>query len=309
MFRMPGRSHSGPLSPLDAEQAAVRTRLEKHVGRLAGEIGERNLWRYEALRASAGYVESAFRELGYPVAAQEFQVAGKTLRNLEAERKGSGLPEEIVVVGSHYDSVAGSPGANDNATGTAANLEIARTLAGRRLARTIRFVAFVNEEPPFFQTEHMGSLVYARRSRALGERVVAMLSLETIGCYSDAEGSQRYPFPFGFFYPSAGNFIGFVGNTASRELVRRAIGSFRRHAAFPSEGLAAPGWIPGIGWSDHWAFWRQGYPAAMVTDTALFRYEQYHTGEDTGDRIDYERTARVVTGLARVVAELAAADR
>src|SRR5438128_912564 len=152
-----------------------------------------------------------------------------------------------------------------------------RLLAGRQLARTVRFVAFVNEEGPFFQTDAMGSWVYARRSHARGEQIVAMLSIETIGFYSDVAGSQHYPFPFGLFYPRTGNFIGFVGNIASRALVQRSLAAFREHTALPSEGVAAPGSMTGIGWSDHWAFWHEGYPALMVTDTALFRYAPYHT--------------------------------
>ncbi len=305
MIRMPGSSYSGPLPPLDDDELKVRERLEKHVRMLAGEIGERNLWRYEALEASACYINQTFRELGYQVATQEFVVEGKTVNNIGVEIAGTSLPDEIVLVGGHYDSVIGSPGANDNATGTAAVLELARLLAGRKLTRTLRFVAFVNEEPPFFLSGNMGSRVYARRSRERGEKIVAMFSIETIGTYSDTKGSQQYPFPFSFFYPDTANFISFVGNVSSRDLVRRSIASFRRHTAFPSEGVAAPGWIIGVGWSDHWSFWREGYRAFMVTDTALFRYEHYHTPEDTPEKIDYARTARVVAGLARMVADLA----
>jgi hypothetical protein len=132
-----------------------------------------------------------------------------------------------------------------------------------------------------------------------------MLSLETIGFFSDVAGSQHYPFPFGLLYPRTGNFIAFVGNIASRALVRRSIAAFRQHTAFPSEGVAAPGWMTGIGWSDHWAFWQEGYPAVMVTDTALFRYAPYHTHADTPVQINYERMARVVAGLARVITALA----
>jgi hypothetical protein len=163
----------------------------------------------------------------------------------------------------------------------------------------------VNEEPPFYLTGEMGSLVHARLARQRGEAIVAMLSIETVGYYTDAERSQHYPFPFGLLYPSQGNFVGFVGNLGSRGLVRRAIGAFRRAAAFPSEGLAAPAFIPGIGWSDHWSFWQQGYPAAMVTDTAVFRYGPYHTKADTPEKVSYDALARVVAGLERVVADLA----
>jgi hypothetical protein len=147
----------------------------------------------------------------------------------------------------------------------------------------------------------MGSVRYARRCRQRDEQIVAMLSLETIGYYSDAPGSQQYPFPFGLLYPSEGNFIGFVGNVSSGDLVRTAIGAFRQHARFPSEGAAVPASIQGVGWSDHWSFWQVGYPGIMVTDTAPFRYPHYHRREDTPDKVDYARMARVVAGLEHVV--------
>jgi hypothetical protein len=134
-----------------------------------------------------------------------------------------------------------------------------------------------------------------------------MLSLETIGWYSDRPGSQRYPFPLGFFYPSSGHFVAFVSNLGSRALLHEALASFRRHAAFPSEGVAAPAWIPGVDWSDQWSFWSEGWPALMVTDTAPYRYPHYHTMQDTPDKVDYERLARVLTGLRGVVADLARA--
>ena len=189
--------------------------------------------------------------------------------------------------------------------GVAGLLALARAWADRKPARTVRFVAFANEEPPFFQTGQMGSLVYARRCRQRRENIVAMMSLETIGCYDAAKGSQRYPFPVGLFYPSRGDFIGFVSNTRNAPLVRRCVAAFRRHAQFPSEGGALPGGLPGIGWSDHWAFWQAGYPAVMVTDTAPFRYPHYHTPQDTPDKLDYTSLARVIAGLDKVLDELA----
>jgi Zn-dependent M28 family amino/carboxypeptidase len=168
----------------------------------------------------------------------------------------------------------------------------------------MRFVAFVNEEPPFFQTNEMGSYVYAKRARQRKENIIAMLSLETIGYYSDEQGSQKYPFPFSLFYPNVGNFIGFVGNLESKKLVHRAIASFRKKTKFPSQGIAAAQWLPGIGWSDQWAFWKENYPAIMITDTAPYRYPYYHTASDTANNIDYECTARVVAGLKHVVLDL-----
>lgn len=302
---MPKHSYSGPFQPLSEDEVLVRNRLQKHVAMLAGEIGERHIWHYRGLEAAAGYIKEALMEVGYRVEEQEFTVEGTTVANLEAERIGISFPGKIVIVGAHYDSVIGSPGANDNASGVAGLLEIARLLATEKLSRTVRFVAFVNEEPPFFLTGDMGSRVYAARSRQRGEDVMAMLSIETIGYYSEGPGSQHYPFPFSFFYPTTANFIGFVGNLSSRRLVRRAIGTFREHTNFPSEGLAAPEWVTGVGWSDHVSFWKEGYPAVMITDTALFRYDHYHTPQDTPEKLDYARTARVVTGLTRVVADLA----
>ena len=230
------------------------------------------------------------------------------MRNIEVEIKGATRAQEIIVVGAHYDSVMGAPGANDNGSGVAAVLELARLWRNAQPARTLRFVLFVNEEPPFFKSDEMGSRHYARRAKVRGENIVAMFSLETIGHYSDESGSQRYPFPLGPFYPSTANFIAFVSNFASRPLLHEAIASFRRHAEFPSEGVAAPALIPGVDWSDHWSFWREGYPALMVTDTAPYRYPHYHAETDTPDKVDYERLARVVAGLHRMLRELAHAQ-
>jgi hypothetical protein len=302
---MPGTSHRGPLPPLGDPEREIQRQIEIHVETLAGEIGERNVWRLSALDGAARYIEETLQLLGYTVDRQPYEAHGTTVSNLDTELRGARSPDEIVVIGAHYDSVMGCPGANDNGTGVAAVLEVARLLHDRKLDRTVRFAAFVNEEPPFCFTGDMGSRVYARRARQRKENIVAMLSVETIGCYSDVPKSQRYPFPFGLFYPKTGNFIAFVGNMTSRRLVRRCVAAFRRHAAFPSEGAAAPGYLPGIFWSDHWSFWRERYRAVMVTDTAPFRYAHYHTPLDTPEKVDYEMTARVVAGLASVVEELA----
>lgn len=305
MIRMPLASYRGPLPPLTPEQAALSRALRQDVRVLAHDIGERNVFVPARLEAAANYIETALTQAGYQPRRQWFQAMRTQCANLEVELPGANRPEEIVIVGAHYDSVSGCPGANDNGSGVAALLALARAWAARKPDRTVRFVAFANEEPPFFQTEQMGSLVYARACRQRDERVVAMISLETIGHFSTAKGSQRYPFPVGLFYPSRGDFIGFVGNTGNGALVRRCVAAFRTHAAFPSEGGALPGSLPGIGWSDHWAFWQVGYPALMVTDTAPFRYRYYHTPEDTPEKVDYDRLARVVTGLDKVLEDLA----
>ena len=304
MIRMPGASFRGPLPPLTATQANLRDELEVHVTRLAGEIGERNVFNIAQLNAAADYIESCFTNAGHKVSRQSYIVDGETCYNLEAEVRGEIRPEEIVVLGAHYDSVSGCPGANDNASGTAVVLALAKAASLQRPARTLRFVAFVNEEPPFFWTTNQGSYVYAQRCHQRGENIVAMLTPETMGCYLDEKGTQRYPFPVGLFYPSRGNFIAFVGNTASASLVRRCVGTFRANAQFPSEGAALPGALPGIGWSDHSSFWKFGYPAIQISDTAPFRYVHYHQETDTTDKLDYAKLARVVDGLQKVIANL-----
>lgn len=301
MIQMPGESYRGQLPPLTPREVALREALRRDVDVLASQIGPRNYEYYKNLTAAAGFLRSELTQAGYTVRSQSYQVEQQTYENLEVEILGRDRPDEIVVVGGHYDTAFTSPGANDNGTGASATLELARLFAGRQLGRTLRFVEFVNEEPPFFWTEAMGSLVYAKRCKARNEKIVAMLSLETMGYYSDEVGSQKYPPPLGSLYPLQGNFIGFVGNLASAPLVKEVVGLFRQYAQFPSEGGALPGELSGVGWSDQWAFWQQGYPGVMVTDTAPFRYPDYHTEGDTPDKVNFDRLARVVAGLEDVL--------
>jgi hypothetical protein len=305
MIRMPGRSHRGPLPLADDRLAKLSSELRRHVTYLADEIGERNVrYRPDALAQTAKFIAGELADAGYAVQTQEYDVDGTICINLEVEILGTTKPDEIVIVGAHYDSVADCPAANDNGSGVAALLNLACEFCNSHSDRTLRFVAFVNEEEPYAHTEQMGSWVYARRCRQRGEKISAMLSLETIGCYSDQPGSQKYPRPLGLLYPSTGNFIAFVGNTRYGPLVRRVVRAFRQHEQFPSQAGAVPEVFSDIGRSDHWPFWQEGYPAVMVTDTAPFRYAYYHTPEDTVDKIDFERMARVVRGLRSVVKAL-----
>ena len=285
-------------------RSALAGELRRDIAMLSEEIGPRHAWRPRALNRAADFLEDELAAARYEVRRLSYRIQGQEFHNVWVEVPGG---DEIVVVGAHYDTVISddTPGANDNGSGVAATLALARRFARARPGRTLRFVLFVNEESPFFLGEAMGSRVYARHAHERGDRIAAMLSLETIGYYSDEPGSQRYPPLVGRFFPDTGNFLAFVGNLRSRSLVREALAAFRRHADLPAEGAALPGWVPGVAWSDHWSFWKEGWRAAMVTDTAPYRYPWYHTAGDTLERLDLDRLAAAVAGLEAVVAALA----
>ena len=218
--------------------SALADRLRHHVQRLAGDIGERNVWRPEALRAAADYIRGEFAELGYEVAIQSYQAEGLSCDNIEIVVPGKLRNAEIIIAGAHYDTVPGSPGADDNASGVAGVIEIARLLRGAHPVRTIKLVAFVNEEEPFFFFGEMGSKVYAEAARRRGDNIRVMLSLEMLGCYSDKPGSQAYPPFLRWFYPDRGNFIAFVSNIKSRHALRETTeqnGGVHLTAAFDEE--------------------------------------------------------------------------
>lgn len=299
---MPGKNIL-KAAPLSTDEVALREELHASVQKLAGEIGERNMWHYPQLNAAADFIENSFSRASLRTRRDSYDMHGQACHNIEAEIAGA--RPEILLIGAHYDSVFGSPGANDNGTGVAATLALARRFASRKPEHTLRFVAFVNEEPPYFLSDEMGSFIYAGSCKARGDKISAMISLETIGYFSDAPRSQTYPSPgLGIFYPKVGNFIGFVSNVQSRALLRRVVALFRKHAKIPSEGAALPAFIPGVSWSDQWSFWRHGYPGIMVTDTAPFRYPHYHSSSDTPDKLDYDRFTLVVSGMEKVIEDL-----
>lgn len=304
MFWMPGNSYVGKLPPLNPSEITLKNLLQQDIQTLSVEIGNRNNNQYQKLNQAKDFFINSFSQAGYKVQIQEYQIENQSYYNLEVEKTGTTKPNEIIVIGGHYDSAYTSPGANDNGTGAAATLELARIFANKNTNRTIKFVEFTNEEPPFFWTENMGSLVYTKNLKQQGKNIVAMLSLETMGYFDDQPGSQEYPYPINLIYPNQGNFISFIGNIKSSNLVKTAISSFRNHVKFPSQGTALPDYIPGVGWSDQWSFWQQGYQGIMVTDTAPYRYQYYHTGDDTIDKIDLDKFTRVVNGLVDVISDL-----
>jgi hypothetical protein len=303
--RMSAKSYTGKLDPLDPYQEKIRDNLTTHVEALAGQIGERNMQHLDSLNRAADYIRQTLEQREYVVLEDTYEVQGKKARIIYAALAGAKSTTEPFVVGAHYDSVEGTVGANDNGSGVAAVLELSRILKSETLGKTIVFAFFPNEEPPYFQTNDMGSLVFVKGFHRDYVRFSGMISVETIGYYSDRPGSQNYPSAISSFYPDTGNFIGFVGDIKSRALLKASVAEFRRTTHFPSEGASLPGWIQGVGWSDHWSFWQVGTPAIMVTDTAVFRYPYYHKREDTPDKLDYDRMARVVLGLKRVIQKVA----
>jgi Zn-dependent M28 family amino/carboxypeptidase len=298
------------LSPtiplLFGEMKELKERLADHVLKLSEDIGERNSIRYTALNRAAGYIEETLKAFGYHPERQVYFWEGREYRNIIATRTGNASPEEIIVIGAHYDTVTGTPGADDNASGVAGLLELARTFQGKTCERTLQWVGFTNEEPPFFRTRHMGSRVFAKRARAAHEKIVAMLCLEMIGYFAQEQGSQEYPLPFmKAFYPDQGDFISVVGNLSSRSLVKQVAACLKNSSEIGVESIATFSWVPGVDFSDHYSFYREGYRAVMITDTAFYRNSRYHRADDRVNTLDYASMAQVVTGLREVVLELA----
>jgi len=283
----------------------VRVWLEASVRTLAETIGPRS-YRDEAnLLAAADFVTRSFEAAGYTVTFQPYEVKGRTYRNIIAERRGTEEPDRILIIGAHYDTVEGTPGADDNASGVAVLLELARLHAETRFRKTVRFVAFTLEEPPFFRSRQMGSRVYARSLKERGEQIEGMLCLEMVGYYSQAEGSQSFPFFWlRWRYPTTGNFITVVSNSASEPLQARVRDALKAHAALPVETFTGPWWIPGVDLSDHGSFWKEGYPAVMLTDTAFYRNPHYHRGTDRPETLDYGSMAELTRGLFQTLSAL-----
>jgi len=276
--------------------------LRLAVTKLSREIGFRTYQDLDRLDKTVKYISAEFAAFGYQVAHQSFKFAGNTYQNVIAELKGSTAPENVLVVGAHYDTVRTTPGADDNASGVAGLLRLAKLLAGRPLGKTVRFVAFALEEPPAYRTKNMGSYHYAAGLKKGGEQVEGMICLEMIGYFIDRPGSQHYPIPFmKLRFPKLGNYIAMVGNRRSKRFTLQMAGGFQAATDLPLVTLNAPAFVVGIDFSDHWSFGKFGYPAFMVTDTAFYRNPNYHSPSDLPDTLDYNRMAMVVEGLLAAV--------
>ncbi len=295
VIAQPGCSTQTPVSisvPTD--------RLEQHVQRLSGSFHPRS-WRHAAnLDRCADYVRGELVEAGAVVRDQVYEVRGMTFRNVI----GRFGPEkgDLLVVGAHYDAYESTPGADDNASGIAVLLELARLLGTRPPARPVELVAFTLEEPPFFRTEHMGSARYAAELKASNQPVAGVIILEMVGYFTDAPFSQRYPSPLlWLMYPSRGNFLAVVGRFDQGRWISKVKRGMAGTTPLPIHSIRAPTALPGIDFSDHLNFWAQGYPAVMLTDTAFYRNTAYHTADDTVDRLDLRRMAEVTTAVAAFI--------
>jgi hypothetical protein len=274
--------------------------LRKHVVAFSETYYPRSFTHAENLDRCAAYIGEAFRDAGGTVTTQEYEVLRRTYRNVIG-RFGPATGA-VVVVGAHYDAFGSTPGADDNASGVAGLIELARLLGRGPPAGAVELVAYANEEPPFFTTPDMGSVRHARSLRERGAEVRLAIVLEMIGFFSDQPRSQRYPVAvLKLFYPGRGNFIGVVGRPKDRRDVRLVHELMARSSDLDVRSAAVPRSLPGVDFSDHRSYWEEGYPAVMVTDTAFYRNPHYHTEEDRADTLDYTRMAKVVIGVYEAV--------
>lgn len=280
--------------------------LYRHIETLSVRIGSRSVFEYEKLTAAGDYIADELRSMGYRPETQDYLYQDRTFRNIIVTIHGRKAPEEVIIIGAHYDTVFSTPGADDNASGVAALLEMCRILRNDEPGRTLKLIFFTLEEPPIFRSPYQGSVVYARAARQRGEKITAMVCLEMIGYYSERKGDQGFPFPLmAAFYSTTPNFIAVVGNIASRYLVGRVSQSLRSTGTIAVESLTAFGLIPGVDLSDHRSFWDEGYPAVMITDTAFYRNPNYHTGGDTIETLDFRYLSALLEALVKMARDLA----
>ncbi len=266
----------------------------------------------ENLQATINWIESQLHEYAKnnahnnKIYRQSYQVNEENFHNIIVEFLPSNatVDDAYIIVGAHYDTVHGYPGADDNASGVAALLELARLFFEnpQSVTQPIQLVFYTLEEPPFFRTNNMGSFIHAASLRQKSQNINIMIALDMIGYYSDKQGSQHFPLPFlDLFYPDQGNFIAIIGNYANMGTVRKVKHSFKTATDLPVYSFNAPAFVAGVDFSDHLNFWKQGYPAVLITDTSFNRNTTYHTEQDTADRLDYKKMAKVVKALYKAI--------
>jgi len=287
-----------------SEMAVQPSSLKAHVSVLSETYHPRSYQDLENLSRCADYIREHFAKTGGHLTNQLYEASGAPYENVILMFPGAS--EARVVVGAHYDAWGETPGADDNASGVAGLIELAHLLSRAELEHTVELVAYCTEEPPFYGTDDMGSAQHAMRLREQGVEVQAMIALEMIGYFSDEKGSQEYPMGLlRLLYPSRGDYIAIVGNTRQRKLIRRVKGSMKGSTDLPVYSISIPSFVTGVDFSDHRNYWRAGYPAVMITDTAFYRNSMYHGAGDTADRLDYDRMSKVVVGIYEAVKDLA----
>ncbi|MGB2681020.1 MAG: M28 family peptidase [Candidatus Competibacter sp.] len=270
--------------------------LRESVEFLVTQTGKRNFYHPEVLEKAAGFIEKGFRQAGGIVRSDDFEVGGERFRNVVARFGPSTQP--VIVIGAHYDADVHTPGADDNASGVASLLELARLLGQKPPLNSVELVAYTLEEMPNFGTENMGSWHHAMRLAQEGVIPKAVIVLEMIGYFDDRPQSQSFPVPgMEYLYPDRGHFIGVVSDFSSPRLVRRVKAAMSACAQLPVYSLNAPVWVPGVALSDHSSYWAHGVPAVMITDTAYLRNPNYHQASDLPDTLDYDRMGKVVRGV------------
>lgn len=290
-----------PVSMLAGVQPKDADLVKKHVNFLSSIQPARNYRHQKSLQKALDYIRKEVQPYAQTIRLQEYLVRNQKYANLIAN---IGLASaETIVIGAHYDVCGDQPGADDNASGVAGLLLLAKYLSENKAALRYNYelVFYSLEEPPHFRTEFMGSAVHARSLKEKGVRVKYMLSLETIGYYSDAKGSQTYPAMLGWFYPSEGNFIAAVGRMADSNLLSGLKANFQKSSSIKIITLAAPSFVTGIDFSDHLNYWAMGWNAAMITDTAFMRNHNYHEATDTPETLDYEKIKQVIAGISGAI--------
>jgi Zn-dependent M28 family amino/carboxypeptidase len=296
----PGATRGAPENAMDRQK--IRANLLNHVHHLSVTIGERSIYRPDALKAAEDYVYGRFADLGYAPRRQTFICMREEVANVIA---GEPNPDGYYILGAHFDTVSGSPGADDNASGVAVLLEAARLAREIAPPKPWVFIGFTTEEPPSFHTPYMGSAVYARQARKDDHKILGMLCLESVGYFRHEPGSQTLPLPLKYMgYPTTGNFIGLISDRRSKPLLRDLEKALHSGCRLPVATLSVPlgGYLlPEVRLSDHANFWDQGYPAVMLTDTAFMRNPHYHTPGDRLETLDLDAMVELTLGLVNFI--------
>lgn len=288
----------GKSTSFDASVSA--SDLRAHVERLVNTPQPRNHINIESLNAAAEYISDQFSRLDCELEIQEFDVQEEVYKNISCifRPTNSQINSKRIVVGAHYDVCEEQPGADDNASGVAGLLELAKLLHARKPTQEIELVAYTLEEPPYFRTNKMGSYIHAKSLQENNVQVAYMISLEMIGYFSDEENSQHFPIGFlGYIYPTKGNFIALIAPLKQTKLIRHIKSGFKANSNLPVYSMNAPAFIQGMDFSDHMNYTNLGFPALMVTDTSFLRNANYHEPTDTIDTLDFDKMKMVVEGV------------